>query len=811
MRATADPVERPAQAPVAPEARDRLRRVALAAAGPALIVVLTVFAMRAFVFDTALTNQHSDILSFILPRLSFLGRSLAEGHVPLWNPFHFAGAPYVADPQSGWLYLPPMLLFSMLSPGAAMRAYIVWNPLLAGLGMFAFLRLERLGRPAATVGGASIAIALAASAVAISLPFAGAIAWTTVVLVGAAGYMRTDRLSRRVAWLGLAAFGWGQVANAHMSHGLAVCTLLVTAYLIAHAVKDARADDRTGWRAAGVVVAFLVVLPLANLAIFLPRLDYIARSSLGDGYNALAEPLGRDRLGGRPIMTNGVWSGWPFALGASPGAYVGALVLLCVPAALRTRRHRALVWGLGVAGAVAYVATLNVLVTADAFRSFVLQLPFGDVYLHNPGRLRYLAYLVIPALGAVGLQALIDRPLPWRIAARWLAAGVLLWLAVPLLAHAEPVRFGSLAVGIAIAVPVLLAVGQRKRWAVVAVPLVLAVELIGSATYSQVYEGGTIYLGLEGPDRPNLVPGPLRAPEVPERDFLDPGEIGAVLADSPDRYLTWVRPAAYYVKGYLWAQEPRDWPSMANERGTLFGARDVLGYNPVQPAGYWTYIRATNPLTTFYNASVLNEPTIEDLRLLGARYLIVAEGQGPSVPARLVRRDDGYDLYEIEGWQPLVSVVTDVQVVDGSGASLDAVLTGGFDPALEAVVETDPGFEPEPGEGSAGGAVTSIDERTPEDVRIAVDTGADALVVVRTNWDEGWSATVDGAAAAVLRTDHFLMGVPVPPGRHEIRLTYRDPAVGRGIVTSGLVWLALLAAGLGAVVAERRRRATLEV
>ncbi len=339
-------------------------------------------------------------------------------------------------------------------------------------------------------------------------------------------------------------------------------------------------------------------------------------------------------------------------------------------------------------------------------------------------------------------------------------------------------------------------------------PAVLAIELLGSAVYSQTYSGGTIYLGLEGEDRPNLVPGPLRAPEVSQGEFLEPGSIGELLAASDDRYLTWVRPAAYYVKGYLWTQQPIDWPAMVNERGTLFGARDVLGYNPVQPSGYWAYVRGTNRLTTFYNASVINEPTIEDLHLLGVRYLIVAEGQAPSVPARAVRRADGYVLYEIDGWQPLASVVGDVRVVADRASSLRAVLTDGFDPAVEAVVESDPGLGLRSGTGGgSSGVVTAIEERTPEDVSVTVSASTDALVVVRTNWDPGWTATVDGAPAPVLRTDHFLQGVPIPSGRHEVRLTYDDPSVGRGLIASGVVWLAMLVVGVGAAITERRRAA----
>ena len=33
---------------------------------------------------------------------------------------------------------------------------------------------------------------------------------------------------------------------------------------------------------------------------------------------------------------------------------------------------------------------LNVIVTAGWFQTLLLKVPFGDVYLHNPGRLRYL-------------------------------------------------------------------------------------------------------------------------------------------------------------------------------------------------------------------------------------------------------------------------------------------------------------------------------------------------------------------------------------------------------------------------------------
>jgi hypothetical protein len=304
-----------------------------------------------------------------------------------------------------------MLAFSLLSPGAAMRALIVWNPALAGVGLYAFLRREGLSRPAATAGGLGLALAVSASVVAISMPFSGSLAWTTLVLLGASGYRGAAAWSGRLAWLALAAFAWGQTANAHMSHGLAMCTLLTAAYLAAWSVRDVRRGECSPAAAALRDLLFLLALPAANLAILLPRLALVARSSLREGYAALAEPLARPRDAfERPLAANGVWAGWPFSLASAPGAYLGAAVLLAAPTAWRARERRPLVVAFAGTGLLAYVLTLPTLVTAGWFRDLVLRIPYGDVYLHNPGRLRYLAYLVVPALGAIGLQGLADRP-----------------------------------------------------------------------------------------------------------------------------------------------------------------------------------------------------------------------------------------------------------------------------------------------------------------------------------------------------------------------------------------------------------------
>jgi membrane protein YfhO len=809
---------------------DRQRSRALAAvAGPVLIVVCVLIALRGFVFVDLLSNQHPDILSFWLPRSCLMGRSLAAGHVPLWNPFEMAGTPFAADPQSGWLYVPWMLTSWLFGCGAGLRAFIVLQPILAGLGLYWFLRRECLGRIAATTGGLSIAMAIAASNVAISLPFAGAIAWTPFVLVGASGFFRSTGW-RRAGWLALAGFSWGQVAAAHLSHGLVMCTALVFAYAIARTAREVHKGRLGVWPAAALTLAFFVFLPLANLALLIPHFALADRSSLRGGYASLGRTLARVAgadAEGRPLPTSGVWSGWPFALGSTPGAYVGALILLCVPAALRARGRRYLVFAFLGVGVGAYLLTLNLLVGAEWFRNLVLRLPFGDVYLHNPGRLRYVSLLVAPALGAVGLQAFLDRRPTRREAAWWLGGAAALAIVVPVVLGARPVRFLLAAIGAAATVPVLFALFRGRRWPRLAVPGILAVELLAGAIWSSVYDGGTVFLGLEGrqtsgavttnDDRSGLPPQPLRWPKVGLNIYLTPGPIARTIAaqgTDDGRYLAWIPPAAYYNKGYLFTQGPNDWPALLLGRAIVFRLNDVLGYSPIQLPRYWSYIRATDDLPVFYNASVIQLPSMQDVWLLGIRYLIEANGvpptipgtSQPSVPGSVVAAERGYRLVEVSGWEPRVSVVPSWTVARNGVQSLHAVLDPAFDPARTAIVEGPPGIAPTAG--AAPGTATYA-ERWPEEVRVSVDAPAPSIVLVRNAWDTGWSATVDGRPAPVLKTDYFLQGVPVPAGHHDIRLVYRDPTIAQGLLGSAIAWAALAAAaGLALAWSRRSRRSS---
>jgi hypothetical protein len=109
--------------------------------------------------------------------------------------------------------------------------------------------------------------------------------------------------------------------------------------------------------------------------------------------------------------------------------------------------------------------------------------------------------------------------------------------------------------------------------------------------------------------------------------------------------------------------------------------------------------------------------------------------------------------------------------------------------------------------GTATGTATGTGPVAATEIRLGgsrldavVEAPSAGLAVILDPWFPGWTATVDGAPAPIVRADFAFMAVPVPPGRHALALTYRNAQVGRGAALSAAT-LALLVGAL----AWRRR------
>ena len=102
---------------------------------------------------------HNELLSDLVLEnyvwKSFLRQAIAQGELPLWNPYLFSGVPFLAAGQHSALY-PLSFVFYILPLPLAYGVFTWLQLAVAGLGMFLFSRTLRLGRTASLFAGLAL-------------------------------------------------------------------------------------------------------------------------------------------------------------------------------------------------------------------------------------------------------------------------------------------------------------------------------------------------------------------------------------------------------------------------------------------------------------------------------------------------------------------------------------------------------------------------------------------------------------------------------------------------------------------------------
>src|SRR5687767_7006346 len=99
----------------------------------ALALLVVAFFWRMIFTDLILPR--GDVFTYFYPYWDFRNAALRAGHIPLWNPYIFMGAPFLANSQSGVLYPPNWLLIAFDAP-VAVKTAIVTHVLWASIGMY---------------------------------------------------------------------------------------------------------------------------------------------------------------------------------------------------------------------------------------------------------------------------------------------------------------------------------------------------------------------------------------------------------------------------------------------------------------------------------------------------------------------------------------------------------------------------------------------------------------------------------------------------------------------------------------------------
>jgi hypothetical protein len=172
------------------------------------------------------------------------------------------------------------------------------------------------------------------------------------------------------------------------------------------------------------------------------------------------------------------------------------------------------------------------------------------------------------------------------------------------------------------------------------------------------------------------------------------------------------------------------------------------------------------------------------LDMLNLRY-VVFRGDPPAGVVPSMQQEE-YWLLENPLALPRAYVPERVETVLEDSDRLMLLASEDFDPRRVAYAET-PIDLPDRCLGSAG-----IIEETPREIRLACQMVTRGMLVLADTWHSGWKAKVDGEPVPVLRVNHVLRGVVLPPGECEVLFRYEP-----GSFRSGL--RVMLAALLGLV------------
>jgi len=94
---------------------------------------------------------------------------------------------------------------------------------------------------------------------------------------------------------------------------------------------------------------------------------------------------------------------------------------------------------------------------------------------------------------------------------------------------------------------------------------------------------------------------------------------------------------------------------------------------------------------------------------------------------------------------------------------------------------------------------STVEYRRPDSdhIECTVTTERNGYLRIIESWDPGWSATMDGLTVPIVPALDALLAVPISPGRHEVRFTYRTPGTSLGrtisiislVLLCGLIWI----------------------
>jgi hypothetical protein len=701
----------------------------------------------------------TDLANYYYPVAELVGRRLAAGELPLWNPFSCSGTPLLAALQPAVLH-PTTWLAAWLPTAQAMLLALWLQIALAAMLTAAALRAGGLHPVASGLGGLFYAQACLLGSVAWP-PAVGAMAWFPAL------WLCVEKLAAapRFRWWLLLAVVTALQLLAGFPQYVVYGFYWLGPYALLRLFEVSREHAAPGTprpplvrRAAWMVLALCLGFGLAGVQL-LPTAELARQSSRAQALSA--DEIHYLEASTRPaaqLVANAVDPrprNPTFDLGSGTG-YLGIASVLALVAALARTLRRPTTLSLLAAGALA-------LLLSDGFRGpgaplFALyhELPTGGLF-RTPERLRFLYVVSLLVLASRGLDALLRDPGDGR-SRRLLVA--LAATAVGVAVLGESGAAWRAAGALALSAGLLLGPGRK-----------------GLRSLHTGLAAGWVLLTVVDLWLATAPSGALHdyPPEVSER-YRAPSRGGWIVPAEMER----LKALPDFVR-----VEPIDFlPHHA--AGPAFGLYRSTCYEPLAP-GQWRALHETllpddparGPIA---NPPPRSAPTFYDVASVG---VIVLPTQGRSAahpnPDALPR------AYLVESSRFATAQEAYRHIRDGS-----------FDFHRGVLLE-DAAVSDEPDASRARAAPRQVQSLPParivryepEAVEIEVAPERDAWLVLTDTFHPGWEARVDGAPAPILRANGLYRAVRVSAGSQRVGFEYRPMSLRAGLAVSLLSALAV--------------------
>ncbi|MEI8144968.1 MAG: hypothetical protein WCH83_05855 [Alphaproteobacteria bacterium] len=708
----------------------------------------------------------------------FLATSLHEGSSPFWNPYHYAGHPSIADPQS-LVFMPPFVIWAWFDAHPSLFAFdlLVYAHLLVG-GVAMVFYGSRRGWPAAAsvlaafvfMFGGVVSSRLTHTGIIISyglLPLALLtleIALDKRSIWAAIGFGLTLGLivlgrAQTPFTLALVAFALGLrhvvVQDKPLRYALSrlpvalVMGLVTIAIIAVPMVLTAQFAHLSNRIQVPVETALMASMHPVNIANFFVAnvLGSLNPSSIGDWGPSHGTLPGYD-------STDRAFN-YMFA-----GSFTALLLLWHGLAGGRLLAPGRRVWTAIAAVALAYALGRYTPLFPFAFETIP-----GVSLFRRPGD---ALFVVVPAIAV----------LVGHLASDYVRQGL------PKVGRLSAILFGLIIAGLAVGAVVFSARSDKALEAASAIGIALVVygglvallmwaktarQRVAVLSLAVAFTGGELVLRNTASSmnsEPRAIYALLEKPTPEATEILQTLEKAIQRDHAPG-----VRPRVEIVGlGGAW-----------QNAAMVFGLEATNGYNPLRIGPYDRLVSpGESPYTARHRRFPTSFPTYDCLlgRLLGLEYVVLDRPitdmpNARQIPiADVVMAGPKVWIYRLPAPAPRVAMTTVVRVADADelidqGRYLTRQSNG------EVMVDDDDDLRSSYSPTPMVAPTAEIVSWRPDRVEIAVTSRYAAILTDRSPWYPGWEVEVDGVKRPLLRTDVLFRGVEVPAGAQRVVFTYR--------------------------------------